>query len=56
MRKALGAPQIAMYAVLVLLRSVSHAIEIARFYRSEGVWGGVIEIRITCHDLQGNII
>ena len=53
MRKALGAPADLNIYDTAFLRSMLHIIEIARFYRSAWVWGDVIEIRVTCHDLLG---
>ena len=48
------APQpIATYVTLVFLHSMSHAIEIARFYWSARVRCDIIETRVTCHDLLG---
>ena len=53
MRKALGAPANRNVYNTVFLRSLLHIIEIARFYGSAWVCGGVIEIRVNCHDLIG---
>ena len=46
-------PQIATYATLVVLPSLSHVIEIARFCWSAGVRCDIIETRVTCHDSPG---
>ena len=42
-----------VYDTGFFLRSLSHVIEIARFYWSAGVRCDIIETRVTCHDSPG---
>ena len=53
LRKALGAPADGDVCGTGFLRSLSHVIEIARFYGSAGVRCDITETQVTCHDLIG---